>query len=90
MAHPYTPEHHILLSGERYGVSLPWPAQVHRVTGVLLLPPTVTARGPITWARSPGEDSLRLCREIDLFGALRTALTDSPPGNDPPPSGDPP
>ncbi|HSL08922.1 MAG TPA: hypothetical protein VK887_13240, partial [Pseudonocardiaceae bacterium] len=27
-----------------------------------------------------GEDSLRLCREIDLFGAVRTALTDSPPG----------
>ena len=87
LSNPYTPEHHILLTGERYGVTLPWPAQVHRVTGVLALPPTVTPRGPITWARHPGEDSLRLCREIDLFGALRTALNDSPPG-DPPPSGD--
>jgi hypothetical protein len=89
LAHPYTPDHHIVLTGERYGVPLPWPAQVHRVTGVLLLPPTVTPRGPITWARPPGEDSLRLCREIDLFGALRIALNDAPPG-DPPPGGDPP
>jgi hypothetical protein len=89
LAHPYTPDHHILLTGERYGVPLPWPAQVHRITGVLLLPPTVTPRGQITWARPPGEDSLRLCREIDLFGALRTALTDTPPA-EPPPGGDPP
>jgi hypothetical protein len=74
LAHPYTPEHHILLTGERYGVPLPWPPQVHRITGVLALPPTVTPRGPITWTRPLGEDSLRLCREIDLFGAVRTAL----------------
>ncbi len=77
LAHPYAPEHRILLTGERYGVTLPWPAQAHRVTGVLLLPPTVTPRGPITWIQPPRQDSLRLCREIDLFGALRTAL--SPP-----------
>ncbi len=68
-------------------MTLPWPAQVHRVTGVLLLPPTVTPRGPITWIQPLREDSLRLCRDIDLFGALRTAL--SPPagpslGGDPP------
>jgi hypothetical protein len=74
LAHPYTPEHHILLTGERYGVTLPWPPQVHQVTGVLLLPPTVTSRGPITWTNPPREDSLRLCREIELFGAVRTAL----------------
>jgi hypothetical protein len=83
LAHPYTPEHHILLTGERYGVILPWPAQVHRITGILALPPTATPRGPITWTRPPGADSLRLCREIDLFGALRTALTDAPPGDPP-------
>ncbi len=88
LAHPYTPEHHILLTSERYGVPLPWPHQVHRVTGVLLLPPTVTPRGPITWTRPPEDGSLRLCREIDLFGALRIALND-PPG-DPPPGVDPP
>lgn len=86
LAHPYTPDHRIVLAGERYDVTLPWPHQVHRVTGVLLLPPTVTPRGPITWIESPQKDSLRLCRDIDLFGALRTALNDSPSG-DPPPSG---
>jgi hypothetical protein len=84
LAHPYAPDHHVLLAGERYGVALPWPAQVHRVTGVLLLPPTVTPRGPITWVRPPQPDSLRLCREIDLFAALRTALPDAPPGGGPP------
>lgn len=87
LAHPYTPDHSIMLTGERYGVTLPWSGQVHRITGVLLLPPTVTPRGPITWSRPPQEDSLRLCREIDLFGALRTALGDSRPG-DPPLGGD--
>ncbi len=89
LAHPYTPDHHILLTGEKYGVPLPRPPQVHQVTGVLLLPPTVTPRGPITWIQPPRADSLRLCREIDLFGALRTALGDSPPV-DPLPGGDPP
>ncbi len=79
LAHPDTPERHTLLTGERYGVTLPWPHQVHQVTGLLLLPPTMTPRGPITWIRRPQEDSLRLCREIDLFGALRTALNSSPP-----------
>lgn len=89
LAHPYTPDHHILLTGERYGVPLPRPPQVHQITGVLLLPPTVTPRGPVTWIHPPWADSLRLCREIDLFGALRTALggsspADSPPADDPP------
>ncbi len=89
LAHPHTPDHHILLTGERYGMPLPWPSQVHQVTGVLLLPPTITPRGPITWIHPPRPDSLRLCREIDLFGALRTALNASPPaeplpGDDPP------
>jgi hypothetical protein len=81
LAHPDTPEHRIVLTGERYGVRLPWPAQVHEITGVLLLPPTVTPRGPITWARAPREDSLLLCREIDLFGAVRTALSASVSGD---------
>jgi hypothetical protein len=84
LAHPYTPDHHILLTGERYRMPLPWPHQVHQVTGILLLPPTVTPRGPITWTRPPQEDSLRLCREIDLFGALRTALNDAPSSKNPP------
>ncbi len=78
VTNPYMPEHHIVLTGERYGVGLSWPPQVHQVTGVLLLPPTVTPRGPITWIRAPQQDSLQLCREIDLVGALRTALNDGP------------
>ncbi|MGH4009973.1 MAG: hypothetical protein ACRDTH_17780 [Pseudonocardiaceae bacterium] len=84
LAHPYTPDHRIVLTGQRYDVTLPWPHQVHRVAGVLLLPPTMTPRGPITWIRPPERNSLRLCREIDLFGALRTALKDRPgnPAND--------
>ncbi|MGH3692675.1 MAG: hypothetical protein ACRDRX_01495 [Pseudonocardiaceae bacterium] len=77
LAHPYAPDHRIVLTGEKYEVALPWPAGVHRVTGVLLLPPTGTPRGPITWTQSPRADSLQRCREIDLFGALRTALSDS-------------
>jgi hypothetical protein len=76
---PSAPEYRIVLTGKRYGVTLPWPRQVHRVTGVFLLPPTVTPWGPITWIQPPRQDSLRLCREIDLFGALRTAL--NPPGS---------
>jgi hypothetical protein len=88
LAQPSTPEHHIILTGERYGVPLPWPPQVHQVTGILLLPPTVTPCGPIIWSQPPQEDSLRVCREIDALGALRTVLHDSPLG-DPPSSGDP-
>jgi hypothetical protein len=86
LAHPYTPDHHIILTGERYGVTLPWPRHVHQVIGVLLLPPTITPRAPITWTQPPQEDSLRLGREIDLLGALRIVLYDSPPV-DPPPGG---
>jgi hypothetical protein len=45
----------------------------------LLLLPTITPRGPITWTRPPQHNSLRLCREINIFGALRTVLSDLPP-----------
>ncbi|HKR49082.1 MAG TPA: hypothetical protein VJT72_05780 [Pseudonocardiaceae bacterium] len=76
LAHPYAPEHRILLMAERFGVTLPWPPGVHRVTGTLLLPPTVTPRGPITWTQLPEPDALQLCREIDVLAALRTALND--------------
>lgn len=76
LVHPYAPEHQIVLIGERYGVHLPWPGQAHRVIGFLPLPPTVTARGPITWTQPPDPGSLRLCREIDLFTALRAIARD--------------
>jgi hypothetical protein len=48
-----------VITGERYGVELPWPVSVHRVTGVLLLPPTVTLRGPITWVQALRAESLQ-------------------------------
>lgn len=78
LAHPYAPEHRILLVAERFGVTLPWPPGVRQVTGTLLLPPTLTHRGPITWIHLPGPDAVQLCREIDVLAALRTALNDPP------------
>jgi hypothetical protein len=77
LAHPYAPEHHLILTGERFGAPLPWPPSVQQVTGALMLPPTMTPRGPITWIQPPRQDSLHLSREIDVFGALRTVLSDS-------------
>lgn len=79
LAHPDAPGHQVLLAGERYGVELPWPPAVHRVTESLLLPPTVTARGPITWVHPPEPDALTLCREVDVVTALRAVLRGSPP-----------
>lgn len=79
LAHPYAPTHRVLLAGEPFGTVLPWPAQVQQGAGTLPLPPTATPRGPITWVRTPQPDALRLCREIDLFAAVRTALGDSKP-----------
>jgi hypothetical protein len=77
LAHPYTPEHHLILTGERFPTPLPWPPGVHQITDTLTLPPTITPRGPITWIRPPHQDSLHLSREIDVFGALRAILGDS-------------
>lgn len=74
LVHPDAPEHGIVLTGERFDAMLPWPAGVHQVVGTLALPPATTPRGPITWMQSPHKDSLRLSREIDVFGALRTVL----------------
>jgi hypothetical protein len=84
LAHPYAPEQRIVLTGEKYEPRLPWPREVRQVTGGLLLPPTHTPRGPITWITSPQPNSLRLCREIDLFAALRTAGGQAPPVVNPP------
>ncbi|HEY6422690.1 MAG TPA: hypothetical protein VIY28_05445 [Pseudonocardiaceae bacterium] len=82
LAHPDLPEHRIVLAGERFGATLPWPPEVHQVIGALMLPPTVTPRGPISWIQPPHKDSLRLSREIDVFGALRTVFSDFPPDED--------
>ncbi|MGH3515205.1 MAG: hypothetical protein ACRDRB_23490 [Pseudonocardiaceae bacterium] len=78
LVHPDTPERRVLLAGEPYGVGLPWPSEVRRVGGTVSLPPTKTARGPVSWVYPPEADALRLCREVDVFGALRTALRGPP------------
>ncbi len=74
LAHPDTPEHRVLMASERYGVALPWPAGVHRATGIFPLPPSLAVRGPVTWVHTPEAEALRMCREVDVFGAVRTAL----------------
>lgn len=71
LAHPCASGHQVLLAGELYGVTLPWPPDVRRVTGALLLPPSITLRGPIIWIHPPEPDALRHCREIDVITALR-------------------
>lgn len=78
VVHPDTPELRVLLAGERYGVALPWPPGVCRSAGTVALPPTMTPRGPVTWMHPPEQDALALCREVDVFAALRTALHDPP------------
>lgn len=75
LAHPHAPDHHLVLTGERFGTTLPWPSGVYQVTGAVVLPPTMTIYGPVTWVKAPSKDSLRLSREIDIFGALRTVLS---------------
>ncbi|MGH3828151.1 MAG: hypothetical protein ACRDQX_13430 [Pseudonocardiaceae bacterium] len=77
LAHPDAPEHWVLLAAQR--VAPPWPRYVHQITGALPLPPSVTPRGMITWAYPPEANALRLCRELEVFAALRTAMRD-PPG----------
>jgi hypothetical protein len=74
LTHPDAPEHRILIAGEPYGIPLPWPDGVRAATGHLPLPPTVTPRGAVTWAHLPDGHPLSFCREIDLLGAIHTAL----------------
>ncbi len=75
LAHPYAPEHRMVLAGEKFSAPLPWPIGVYRVNGSLMLPPAMTLDGPITWVQPPCQDSLRLSREIDVYGAVRSALS---------------
>ncbi|MGH4026460.1 MAG: hypothetical protein ACRDRV_17935 [Pseudonocardiaceae bacterium] len=53
LAHPALAGQRVFVAGERFDVALGWPAGVHRVTGTLLLPPTVTVNGPVRWVRPP-------------------------------------
>ncbi len=74
LIHPDAPQHRILIAGEPYGIPLAWPDEVRLATGQLPLPPTVTPRGAVTWAHLPDGHPLSFCREIDLLGAVHTAL----------------
>lgn len=74
----HTPTHRVLLASEPYPVTLPWPPGVNRITTHLLLPPTLTPHGPQRWMHPPQENSLQLCREIDVLAAVRTTLQRSP------------
>jgi hypothetical protein len=76
VVHPAAPGHRLLVCSEPFAVALPWPPAILRVDPPLLLPPTPTPCGPLTWDAPPQPGELRLCREIDAFGALRTILKD--------------
>ncbi|HEX2297000.1 MAG TPA: hypothetical protein VHH34_00535 [Pseudonocardiaceae bacterium] len=78
LVHPGLATHWVIVAGERFGVPLGWPDGVHRVTGTLLLPPTVTGHGPVRWVRPPQPYALQWCREVDVCAALTTALRDPP------------
>lgn len=73
LTHPGLPGHRVLLAGERFAVPLPCPAGTHRAGPTVPLPPTRTPDGALSWAYPPTSDTLRLCREIDVLGALRAA-----------------
>lgn len=73
LAHPALPDHQVIIAGQRYPVPLGWPDGVYRATRTVLLPPSVTACGPVCWVRPPEVNALRLCREIDVITALRAA-----------------
>lgn len=74
--HPAAPTHRLLVCSEPFAVALPWPPTILRVEPPLLLPPTPTPRGPLAWGAPLQPGGLRLCREIDAFGALHTMLKD--------------
>jgi hypothetical protein len=74
LVNPGTPQEWVLLAGEPFGVPLPWPPGVRLLTGTLPLPPSATPFGPVRWQRRPTTPDLAGCREIDVFGAVRTTL----------------
>jgi hypothetical protein len=71
LACPGASQYRVLLAGECSGVRLPWPPEVRRLAGTVLLPPTPTRHGAFRWHHSPRPDSLRLCREVDILVAIR-------------------
>jgi hypothetical protein len=79
LAHPDAPEHRVLLAGQPFGVPLNWPQDVHRITASVLLPPSTTPHGPVSWVHSPHPQALTLTREIDLAATLYTTQLRPPP-----------
>ncbi len=71
--HPDAPGCGVIIAGEPYGVPLPWPDAVQRITGALALPPSRTPNGPVRWYGQAPTHPLATCREIDIFAAVRTA-----------------
>jgi hypothetical protein len=60
-------------AAQPYGLALPWPPGVHRVSGAVALPPTGTPHGPVSWVCPPADGHpLGLCREIEMFSALQS------------------
>lgn len=76
LAHPEIPGHRVLFAGEPYPRALPRLPGVRRLTGTVLLPPTLAPRGPLSWVHPPRRDSLRLCREVDIAAAVRIAMSE--------------
>ncbi|MGH3937585.1 MAG: hypothetical protein ACRDTG_02975 [Pseudonocardiaceae bacterium] len=75
LAHPYAAEHRILLAGERIRcdaapATRSTPGHRHRVA-----PTHHGSSRTVTWVHPPQQNSLRLCREIDVFGAIRAVTT---------------
>lgn len=75
LAYPQLPGQRIVLAAEPFSIDLPWPSQIRIVAGHLPLPPTRTPAGPVSWAHLPDGHALGFCREIDLFGVVRTLAT---------------
>jgi hypothetical protein len=79
LAYPDTPDYRVLLAGQPFGVPLGWPPDVYRITATVLLPPSITPRGPVSWLHPPHPLVLILAREIDLAAALYTTQLNPPP-----------
>jgi hypothetical protein len=87
LAYPDAPEYRVLLAGQPFGVPLGWPEDVRRITATVLLPPSITPHGPVSWLHPPHPQVLTLTREIDLAAALYTTQLTPPhgEGEQPPP-----
>ncbi|MGH3871841.1 MAG: hypothetical protein ACRDSR_10075 [Pseudonocardiaceae bacterium] len=73
LLHPDAPGNGIVITGEPYGVPLPWPDTVQTVSGMLVLPPSETPHGPVSWWYQAPAHALGTYREIDIFAAVRKA-----------------